>query len=76
MSPFRFRLDAAADRLSALASRTSPLERMAIEREAVAVRAASAMLEGVACEMCSGKGQVLRDGKDTSCWYCGGKGDL
>ena len=76
ISPFRFRLEAAADRLAALAARTSPRERMAIHRESVAVREAAGMLEGEACELCSGKGQVLRDGKDTACSYCGGTGDL
>ena len=68
ISPFRKRLELAANRLEELAQRSSPMAASEIRREVVAVREASRLLEGEPCEHCGGRGP--------QCGWCGGTGDL
>lgn len=91
-SPFRRQLEAAARRLDALAKRSAPTEAAAIQREIVAVREASVLVEGGPCSLCEGRGRVVRDAPNfdlgfevrpgtrvhevINCPRCGGSGDL
>lgn len=80
ISPFRRTLESAGNRLADLAKRASPMVALEIRREIVAVREASAAVEGLPCNMCDGSGVVIRGSKanveTVKCPCCGGTGDL
>jgi hypothetical protein len=80
ISPFRQRIESAAKRLEGLAKRSSSMQEAAVRREIVALREASALLEGEPCNVCDGRGEVMRETewqtKIDRCPNCGGTGDL
>jgi RecJ-like exonuclease len=75
ISPFRKQLELAADSLMDLATRSSPMISTDLRRRATAVRHASSILEGNACEFCRGSGKVM-DNQVLACAQCGGTGEL
>lgn len=56
------------------------MQEVAVRREIVALREAFAMLEGEPCNVCDGRGEVMRETewqtKIDRCPNCGGTGDL
>lgn len=76
ISPFRRRLELAANRLEELARRSSPSVVVEIRRELVAIREASRLLEGEPCEQCQGRGDQAPRRSASACTWCDGTGDL